>query len=178
MLSSHWSTTHTAAVASMMLPSAASLHLYQSSSSHFHTKTDSMWLLNIAELFSLPSTGEQWHDTESSRGGVRQHDAPQPQPPSPAPPSRRTSWGVWGLRLLKPTIVIPSWQQKRRAVCVAIDNRPSALTLVLCCHQWKATAKVEHQTCAANKPHVRTVCRHKLDTAFSFSVSYFVWMGL
>lgn len=40
--------------------------------------------------------------------------------------------------------------------------------LALCCHQWKATAKVEHQTRAANKALVRTVCRHKLDTAFTF----------
>lgn len=60
------------------------------------------------------------------------------------------------------------WHQKIRAVCVEINNRPLAFLPALCCHQWKATAKVEHQTRAANKALVRTVCRHKLDTAFTF----------
>lgn len=68
------------------------------------------------------------------------------------------------------------WQQKIWAVCVEINYRPFAFLLVLCCHQWKATAKVKHQTCAANKPLVCTVCWHKLDTAFSFC-SLFLWMG-
>lgn len=67
------------------------------------------------------------------------------------------------------------WQQKMRAVCVVINNRPSEFPSLLCCHQWKATAKVEHQTCAANKPLVRTVCRHKLDTAFSFFFFFSGW---
>lgn len=70
------------------------------------------------------------------------------------------------------------WHQKIRAVCVEINNRPSAFTSVLCCHQWKATAKVEHQTCAANKALVGTVCRHKLDTASTFFFLFFpLWMG-
>lgn len=66
------------------------------------------------------------------------------------------------------------WHQKIRAVCVEINNRPLAFLPALCCHQSKATAKVEHQTRAANKALIRTVCRHKLDTAFTF---VFLWMG-
>lgn len=77
------------------------------------------------------------------------------------------------------------WQQKIRAVCVETNNRPLAFPSLLCCHQWKATAKVKHQTCAANKPLVRTVCRHKTDTAFSPFLFFFfllylslcLWMG-
>lgn len=65
------------------------------------------------------------------------------------------------------------WQQKIRAVCVETNNRPLAFPSLLCCHQWKATAKVKHQTCAANKPLVRTVCRHKTDTAFSPFLFFF-----
>lgn len=70
------------------------------------------------------------------------------------------------------------WQQKIRAVCVETNNRPLAFPSLLCCHQWKATAKVKHQTCAANKPLVRTVCRHKTDTAFSPFLFFFFALSL
>lgn len=93
-------------------------------------------------FFAVPSTGAQWHGTESPRGSARQHDPPQPPPPSPSPPSCRTSWCVWGLRLLEPT----SPGDTKSSVCVEINNRPLAFLSALCCHQWKATAKVEHQT--------------------------------
>lgn len=62
------------------------------------------------------------------------------------------------------------WHQKIKAVCVQINYRALAFASLLCCHQWKATAKVEHQTRAANKALVRTVFRHKSDTAFRFSL--------
>lgn len=65
----------------------------------------------------------------------------------------------------------PWWHQKIRAVCVEISNRPFFVAFLpaLCCHQWKATAKVEHQTRAANKGTCTyKVCRHKSDTAFCF----------
>lgn len=63
------------------------------------------------------------------------------------------------------------WHQKIKVVCVQISNRPLASPSLLCCHQWKATAKVKHQTRAANRALVRTVCRHKIGHRFCFSLS-------
>ena len=120
-------------------------------------------LLLKSPVALLPA-GASWRYPDSPRGGVRQHDPPQPPPPPP--PSHWTPRRVWGLRLLEPNHRFQSWwQQKIWAVC-EVHPRASVAPPFLCCHQWRATAKVRQPSCAANKPLVRAVCRHNMDTAF------------
>lgn len=84
--------------------------------------TDDITLCLEVDLFAVPSTGAQWHDTESPGGGVCQHDPPQPPPsspsPPPSPPSCRAPRRVWGLRLLESTIVSSPGDIKRYELSV------------------------------------------------------------